>query len=317
MLNLLHYDWNTPLVSGGDKLLVQSARPLALNALDSSLTSEERDDLLRLQFRDVIIRDAIASGNMSISNGRCRLVTGRPLESFKGLVMEAALCRMCYDDPFGVGRRIFAWCTGRTIGRVPDVMISQHVPFITADKRLCRTPLTARFYDPSSAYDLHFYKINAQGNAELAHETGPRSGIVAGVQVKAIQGNERTEIIDKLLSGRYTRVLTMLRHKNGEHSFEACRRLLTDMQRNREIDGDQLADVLDRLTHPDAVGISQSEVDSYSKSLDLAYAGFEPWEDDPNVVESIGLEVVARLKREPSGILMPDQPDLIIPNTVH
>ena len=231
--------------------------------------------------------------------------------------MEAALCRMCFDDPFGIRRKAYAWCTGRKTWQISDEEASKQIPFITADKRLQTSPLTARLYDPASAYDLHFYRINDMGNAELATEIGTGKGIIAGIQVKAIQGNEKTEIIDKLLSGRYTRVVTMLRHQSGEHSYEVCMRLLTQMVTKQEITADQLAHVISRLTMPEFLGIQQQYVDSYSQWLNMAYGRLESWEHDLNVVETIGLEVISRLKPEASGILMPDSPGLALPPTIH
>jgi len=310
-------DWQLPLVQSRDKLLIESASPLILNALHPSLTEEARKELLRMQFKNVTLRDAIASGNASIDHNGWKLHTARSLESFKGLVMEAALCRMCFEDPFGIRRNAYAWCTGRQIWQVSDEKISEQIPFITADKRLKSNPLTARLYDPASAYDLHFYRINDKGNAELATEIGPGQGIIAGIQIKAIQGNEKTEIIDKLLNGRYTRVVTMLRHQNGEHSYEVCIRLLTQLVTKKEITGDQLANAISRLTYPEALGIQQQHVDSYSQWLNMAYGRFESWESDLNVVETIGLEVISRLKPEASGILMPDVPGLALPPTLH
>lgn len=309
--------WQQPLVPSRDKLLIESANPLILNAIDPSLTDEERENLLRIQFKNVTLRDAIASGNASLDHTGWRLNTGRPLESFKGLVMEAALCRMCFDDPFGIRRKAYAWCTGRKTWQISDEEASKQIPFITADKRLQTSPLTARLYDPASAYDLHFYRINDMGNAELATEIGTGKGIIAGIQVKAIQGNEKTEIIDKLLSGRYTRVVTMLRHQSGEHSYEVCMRLLTQMVTKQEITADQLAHVISRLTMPEFLGIQQQYVDSYSQWLNMAYGRLESWEHDLNVVETIGLEVISRLKPEASGILMPDSPGLALPPTIH
>ncbi|WNF53161.1 hypothetical protein [Pseudomonas sp. SG20052] len=313
--------WDSPLVPERDRLLIQSASPTMLNALDPNLSPEEKEGLLRLQFRNVTLRDAIASGNATVNstgNGSFwKLSTSRPIEAFKGLVMEAAFCRECADNPFTAGRRVFAWCTGRGAWQVTDKQISLQIPFITANKRLESNPLTARFYDPASPYDLHFYSINEKGNAELATEIGAGKGIIAGVQIKAIQGNERAEIIDKLISGRYRRVVTMLRHKNGEHSHEVCVRLLLQMHARGDIDGDQLADLLSRLSYPEFFGLSQQTIDSYSEWLNYAYMGLEVGEEDIFVMEAIGLEVASRLKSEASGIVMPDAPQIILPPTVH
>ena len=316
MLSTNSLDFDAPLIPTRDKLLIKDVSPQIFNALDPSLTSEAKEALLGIQFRNVTLRDAIASGNATINGTFWQLSTRRPLESFKGLVMEAALCRECADEPFMVGRRTFAWCTGRLTGQVTDKQISEHIPFITANKKLQDNPLTARFYDPASPYDMHFYRINDRGHAELATEIGDRKGIVAGIQVKAIQGNERAEILLKLLQGSYTRVETMLRHKNGEHSYEVCLRLLTQMQKDGEITAEQALNVISRLTYPEFLGLKQQKFDSYSEWLNLAYARFERWEQDPFAIETIGLEV-AMVRSGSSGIVMPDAPQLILPPTVH
>ncbi|CRM53807.1 hypothetical protein [Pseudomonas sp. 8 R 14] len=316
MLIKTPFDFDAPLISIRDKLLIKDVSPQIFNAQDPSLTSEAKEALLELQFRNITFRDAIASGNATINGKYWQLSTRRPIESFKGLVMEAALCRECGDNPFTIGRRTFAWCTGRLIGEVSNKQTSEHIPFITANKKLQDNPLTARFYDPASPYDMHFYRINDQGNAELATEVGDYKGVVAGIQVKAIQGNEKSEIIQKLIKGRYTRVVTMLRHKSGEHSYEVCVRLLNKMQKDGEITAEQALNIISRLTYPEFLGLEQHKFDSYSEWINLAYGRFERWEEDLFSVEAIGLEV-AMIRSGASGIVMPDTPQLILPPSVH
>ncbi len=289
-------------------------RALAINALDPSIPPETQNQLLSLQYRHVTRKDALATGNAYFCSVQGNLVlrTSRPEPAFKGLVFEAALERLCREEPLTVGRRAFAWCTNRTVGRVPDKMISEYIPFITGDQRLLNFPLTATFYNPGSPLDVQFYKVNDKGAAELA--TQVNTGALAGIQVKAIQGNERSEIIDRLVSGRYPHVLTMLKHPSGEHSYEVCRRILTAMLRSAEIDGMTFADVLSRITYPEALGIDQMYIDNYSVYISRSYQ--QQVQMTPDAAAAIALEVTENLIMSPGGILLPTIQDLILPPTL-
>lgn len=124
----------------------------------------------------------------------------------------------------------------------------------------------------------------------------------AGIQIKAITGNEKAEIIDPLLSGKYSHVLTFLRHQDGIHSHTVCMQILDDMYRNREIELSQLHNLQDSIRSPEMLGEDQRNVDDYYQYINNWYQGRA--EADPIIYEGVGLEVKG-FKYE-SGILVPE-----------
>jgi len=301
----------TPIVSLPTRVIVA---PSAIRARDPSLSREAQRQLLTMQYRHVTLQDAQASGNAFYDplKQSWTIWTKRPVASFKGLVFEAMLARLCREQPNIVGKRALAWCTNRTVGRVTDKMINEYIPFITADSRLLDRPWTATFYNPGSPFDLQFYRVNEASAAELA--TQVNTGAIAGIQAKAIQGEERSEVIDPVLSGRYPHVLTMLKHKTGEHSHEVCRRLLNAMSKKGEISNEQAMNALNRITYPDALGIDQAYIEDYSEFINFSYTQLVSITSD--YVEAIALEVSENLTTSPGGILVPAQRDLVLPPTL-
>lgn len=290
-----------------------SVSPSAIRARDPSLPEETQRHLLAMQYRAVTIQDAYRGGNayFNTTTQSWWLLTKRPEASFKGLVFEAALARLCKEDPFNIGRKAFAWCTNKSLGRVSNETISQYTPLITADPSLLNDPLTASFFNPQSVFDFHFYKINSQGSAEIATQVG--TAVQAGIQVKAIRGGERQEIIDPIRSGRYHHVLTMLEHPSGIHSYEVCTRILRAMVTNGEIDGEMFAHILGRITYPSNLGISQEYINDYSEYISQIYSAGGAATADMSA--AIGLEVTQSFVESAGGILIPDN-TLVTPTTI-
>lgn len=301
----------TPIVSLPTRVIVAAS---AIRARDPSLPPEAQFQMLSMQYRHVTLQDAQASGNANFDplKRTWTVNSRRPVASFKGLLFEAMLARLCREQPYVIGKRALAWCTNRTVGRLTDRMIDEYIPFITADNRLLERPLTATFYNPGSPFDLQFYRVNAAGAAELATQVD--TGALAGIQTKAIVGEERSEIIDQVLSGRYPHVLTMLKHKTGEHSYEVCRRLLNAMSQKGEITYEQAMDALNRITYPEALGIDQAYIEDYSEYINLSYT--QQIVITTDFIEAIALEVSENLTASQGGILVPARRDLILPPVV-
>lgn len=284
--------------------------PASIRALHSSFTEEERFQLLSMQYRDATYQDAIVSGNAFLdSNNRLWMLTKRSESSFKGMVFEAFLARVCREQSGSIGRKVFAWCTESQEKHVTDSILSKYTAFVTADKSLKNNRTTAWLYNTASPFDVQFYKVNEKGDAEIATLDG--SGTTAGVQVKAITGSERSEIIEPMLRNRYRHVLTLLKHANGEHSYDACIRLLRTMEVAGEITSDDCQSVFRRLARPEMLGLDQYDVDQYSYYLGMLHqrGGLM----NPDVHQAMMLEVMSDLQESEGGILIPAQKDLILP----
>ena len=283
----------------------------AVNALHPSFTDEERKQLLTMQYRNVTYQDALVSGNAYVGmNGTIVMTTKRTEASFKGMVFEAYLARMCRDHKNTIGRKVFAWCTERQAGRITETVLSQYTAFVTADKSLKNNASTAWLYNTASPFDVQFYRINESGDAELA--TLVSSGTTAGVQVKAIKGNESSEIIHLMLQNRYRHVLTLLKHASGEHSYDICMRILAALQQRGGITGDDYRSVASRLARPEQLGLDQYDIDQYSYYLSMLHQNGGTM--DHNVTEALTLEVTDNLVQSQGGVLVPAQQDLILAN---
>lgn len=279
--------------------------PSVINALDPAWPPHMRDQILEAKYRAVSYQDALVTGNAWINTltGHILLRTKRNLPTFKGFVFEAAVARQFREDPLIKGKRGFAWCTQRSVGHVSDEFISQYTAYVSGDKSLEEQEFTSILYSSSSPFDVGFYRRNEQGQAEVAMLVGQQ--VPAGIQVKAIVGSEMPDIINKMLKGRYRHVLTMLRHPNGQHSYEVCMNMLHSLFRKGDITGEQFQSVTSRLAHPQMLGIDQQMVDEYSHYLTHVYNQNAVW--IPEVFEAISLEVGVQLVESQGSILMPVQ----------
>lgn len=86
------------------------------------------------------------------------------------------------------------------------------------------------------------------------------------------------------------------------------------MLRNNEIDGVTFADVLSRITYPEALGIDQMYINNYSAYISLSYQ--QKMQMTPDAAAAIALEVTENLTMSPGGILLPAIQDLILPPTL-
>jgi len=124
----------------------------------------------------------------------------------------------------------------------------------------------------------------------------------AGIQVKAITGNERSEIIDPLISGRYSRVLTYLKHADGIHSYYECMRILQQLYKAGQIGAEERQRVSDSIKAPEHLGLDQHEVEEYYRYVKQAHKGTTRAED----IIWRGAELEVKYHKGVGGILVPD-----------
>ncbi|MCV4274147.1 hypothetical protein OH710_16010 [Pseudomonas capsici] len=281
----------------------------ALNALDPAWPQEMRNQILAEKYRAVTYQDALVTGNAFIDpqTGHIHLKTKRNLATFKGFVFEALVARQFREDPIVKGKRGFAWCTQRSFGHITDDFIYQYVAYVSGDKSLEAQELTSILYNTSSPFDVGFYRRNEQGQAEVAMLVGQQ--VAAGIQVKAILGNELPEIIKKMITGRYRHVLTMLKYPNGQHSYEVCMNMLHSLFRKGDITGEQFQNLTGRLNYPQALGIDQQMIDEYSYYLDQIYS--QGGNFIPEIYEAVSLEAGIQLVESQRSILVPTQQPIV------
>jgi hypothetical protein len=262
-----------------------------------------RAKVLEHRYRDVFIKDALETGHCFMGpNGQLLFRTAAMPQSFVGIALEAYVVR-CFNDNMRVtGRLALQWCSFRT-RRPTDAFVDK---FVAIGTGLARTrqafPL---FYAPQSGVDVLFItRAASSGCPTVTHEplhiNG--TGVAAGIQIKAIQGNERAEIIDPLLKQSYLKVLTLLRRPDGRHSADVCHEIIGNLARGGEITHMQRLDLENRICRPEQLGLDQREIDWYYEYAIACVEGRARLDD--STMDAIAMEV-KEWKYGAAGTLLP------------
>jgi hypothetical protein len=262
------------------------------------ISVEMQKAILRDRYHDKLITDGIETGNFQLNqNGTINFQTKLPQYTFAGFIFEALAVRIFNDNMRTIGRNAFGWCTNRskTKNDYIDQFKAIGTGFISTKQE------HPDFYNFQHRFDIQFIRKNQK--TEL-YDPATVLGTTrdAGVQVKAITGNEKTEIIEPLISGKYSHVLTFLRHADGLHSHTVCMQILNAMYRNHEIDLSQKNELEDSIRSPEMLGEDQRNVDDYYNYINHWYQGRA--EPDNIIYEGVGLEIKGF--KYSSGILVPD-----------
>jgi len=267
-----------------------------LDPFHESIPPELKKEILRQRYHDKLIADGIETGHFQVTAQGITFVTKQPIYSFAGFIFEAFSVRIVNDNINTIGKYMFSWCTKRE--KVKNDYINQFkaigTGFITTKSA------HPDFYSFQHKFDILFirYKNGLYEPATLLGTTRE-----AGIQIKAITGNEKSEIIEPLISGKYTNVLTYLRHPDTKiHSYEVCMEIIKELYRQRSITLDRKNDLESRIKSPEMLGIDQRMVDEYYEYICAWYQGRATW--DMNIYDGIGLEVKGY--KYSNGILIPD-----------
>ena len=299
------------------------------------LTPTQQREILGLRYEGVFLADALCRGFAHENQlGKIELQPIKQTEAqFKGALFEAWLVRKLVEVP-AVGLAAFRWATNRL--RCQSATYRKFTPFATASTTIKNNFLTSSLYAPSDNHDIKFYAIRStrygdipvlasydvQGSAYM----GELFSLPAGIQVKAITGNEMSEIIDPLLSFKYQSVVTLLEIERDYHSIQECYRIIAWLHSRREISDVQTAFLYERIKSPQMLGLSQQEVNDYSQ-----YAGLV-WQEqrnkgsvsieslDPNAKNAFAAEIGTQTTGVPGIILpnreiyVPQEPQIHIPS---
>lgn len=298
-----------PQSQGEAKVIVATS---AVKALHPSLSEAERHQILDTMYRNVTYLDAFVTGNLFVHpvTGILMFRTKRSEQAWKGFVFEAALARWCREQPDKIGKQVFGWCTGRNPNQISDTFYQRFTVFVRGDKSLLDKRETAILYNTGCPFDVQFYSLNPQhGLPEVA--TIKDTKIEAGVQVKAITCNEMAQIIQPILNGEYTHVLTLLNHPSGQHSYSVCQTILNNLLNSGKITLEEYAYVSQRITHPGKLGIDQQMIEEYSAYLSACYHAGAAWTGD--VWDALSMEVVKDVYMSQGGVLIPKNLPIQIP----
>lgn len=256
-----------------------------LDPRDSRLTLEQRKHILKERYEKQLIADGLETGHLRFdSRKNLSFSSKQSLSTFKGFVFEALLVRLINDHKETIGKKAFGWCTNRRL--VQSSELDKYKAFGRGFKSTKDT--YPGLHNATHKSDVQFFTINpVHQKPEVAPIVG--TNIETGIQVKAITGNEYSEIIQPLLTGEYGYVLTCLRHSDNVHSYNKCMDLIKGMYRRGEIDHEQRCELESRIYSPEHLGIDQGYMDEYSYYVNEWYRGNAG--PEPSVIDAANAEI--------------------------
>ncbi len=252
-----------------------------------------RAKVLEHRYREVFVKDALETGHCFLGpNEQLIFRTSATPQSFVGTALEAYVVRCFNDNMRDIGRRALQWCSFRN-KRPSDAFVDK---FVAIGTGLVKTRQAFPFfYAPQSGVDVIFLtRATSSACRSVTYEPLLINGtsVAAGIQVKAIQGNERAEIIEPLLKQSYLKVLTLLRRPNGAHSADVCHEIISNLARSGEISHMQRIDLENRICRPEQLGLDQHEIDWYYEYAIACVEGRAKLQD--STMDAIAMEVKER-----------------------
>jgi hypothetical protein len=289
---------------------------LPLDAIDPNhrdVPPDLREKLLHLRYHANYIEDALQTGQLEISHdGRFLFRTKLPVESFVGFAFEAYVVRELNRSK-NLLRRALIWCTQRM--QVKEGFLAQ-ITAIGTGLIATKNEYKA-FYEPQSKLDVKFVrpKYNRE-RKEHFFDLMPRykTSIPAGIQVKAIRWNEKIEIVDKVLSGEYSHVLTCLYNNNARfgHTRDVCHRILENMFKAGSLEAEKYFNAVASIRGPSDLGYDQQDMTEYYHYILSNYPNVQ----DPGELTDLmsNVELSGRFSRT---IIYPGEKKIVVPDMLN
>lgn len=287
--------------------LVTKIELAAIRPAHPSVPNVLKDRLLRSKAIDEFIRDGISTNHIKEHDGKLIFKTQRAFSPFLGYMMEAYVVRLFNDLPETIGHAAKIWAAN--LFDPPSATIKYKAVGTGFHTTKYEFPGQHSATDPM---DLKFVRKRDEDAFDaflVDHLLVSESTQHAGIQVKAITGNEKTEIILPLKTGRYLNVLTCLHHADGRHSFEVCMQELLNMRGKGEITEFDYHRIKNCIRAPSQLGIDQVDIDYYCKIAwnlhsQMKSEGVEVSRLDYESKDVATIEVANFTRR--NGILVPD-----------
>lgn len=209
-----------------------------------AITYRSFNDSNQIVFED---NQAYLSSDASVEQ-----VAGRVFESFISELMKTY---------YNIGLKLIIWATNLNKYALKEVYGYDSFKSFYADLFiLSKGSKTAQNwfphkYSPSSKDDIEYYLPPKKINGKVIP-----SPMIGGFQVKAIQQNEKNEIIIPLQMNHYSRVLTLLTNKDGETSYERCMKIIDKMVFKKELCVEDAINLKNRIGHPSMFYIPRSVI---------------------------------------------------------
>ncbi|HHL2013419.1 hypothetical protein K8P81_28145 [Klebsiella pneumoniae] len=242
--------------------LVTSIPASLLDINSPGISPEVRKKILKDKYKQRVIADGLETGQITLTERGYVFSSYQTPSSFAGLVFEAYLVEQ-FNSNEKAGLRAFQWCTERSEGW-------SNKPFL--DCKAVGTGLLSTkrqligHFSPHSNADIIFIRKNPNVDVMepvLIHNQNN----AASIQVKSIKFNFKEEIVDKVLSGKYRRVITMLSDHDKRRSWVICHNILLKKLHSGYITKEEYADAISRIQGPEYFELSQQDADDYHEYI--------------------------------------------------
>ncbi|EOC1504429.1 hypothetical protein ACI1AJ_004075, partial [Cronobacter sakazakii] len=242
--------------------LVTSIPASLLDINSPGISPEVRKKILKDKYKKRVIADGLETGQITLTERGYVFSSYQTSSSFAGFVFEAYLVEQ-FNSNEKAGLRAFQWCTERSEGwsKKPFLDCKAVGTGLLSTKR----KLIGHF-SPHSNADIIFIRKNPNVDVMepvLIHNQNN----AASIQVKSIKFNFKEEIVDKVLSGKYRRVITMLSDYNKRPSWSICHNILLKMWRSEYITQAEYANAINRIQGPEYFELSQQDADDYHEYI--------------------------------------------------
>lgn len=232
-------------------------------------------EILGIQTIENLTRSAlIESGIIGFDGSKFQINSNLDSQQLMGHFFESFLVNLIKGYPF-IKESFFKWCCWYTESDFEKdnygYKYFQELLYYTypvAKGQRSTKIMYPNLYCPACKDDIALYVKNLNNHGKQVN--------LGKFQVKAINSQEKAQIILPMLDGTYDCVITLL-ELDGVHSFKRCEIVLDKMIKNEEIDYEDAQNVLSRLVIPEDMSIPQSFVnDTYGKVINALQRGFKP-----------------------------------------
>ncbi|MGG0937011.1 hypothetical protein ABHN11_12985 [Brevibacillus centrosporus] len=265
-----------PKIILGDKMIETLSQKLGVS--ESKVPDIPIDSYIKAfgmkTLRNMALDALFSTNHFEFEDGKIRIKSNVDIKFIAGHVFENFIVNLIRID-MEVGQRLLDWATGHNSDSFWENrfgyndFLSFYLNLRTVAKSSNNTKnWDTNKYSHTSKHDVEFYVRNPL--------LSDRSICLGGFQVKAIQGNEKNEIIYPLLRNEYSCVLTLLRDKNNAHSYQRCLDQLKKLKERMEITPEEAQEVFQKIIYPEKIGIPQQLIDTlYYRLLSLERKGVQ------------------------------------------
>lgn len=260
-----------------------------INLTHPNLPPQVRSILLTRQYYGQYLEDGLQTGHVKLNRWGASFESQATFATYLGFALEAYVVRKL-NEPFSrMKPTAMLWCSNRMQNK--KEWFDAYTAIGTGLKNTESN--YPAYYSRTDTSDVRFVRTFTNRKTKVStleplNMNGTRAP--AGIQIKAITGNERTEIIDPLLSGKYSTVLTMLKRPNsGVHSFDICMDLIREMFRGHVIGLDDRNHLERSIRRPMLLNFDEYDIGCYVEYIARHFPNFS--HPDPTLTAAANLEI--------------------------